>query len=470
MRNLIKRLDVDPAAAWSPYRPSAEQPWNLRRAGHLYRRVAFGGNWNELQQAVQAGPDATLQRLLQGAAPTAELDAQCASMAKTMIATGDVEQMKALWLFRMLNTPHPAQEKLTLFWHNHFATSNAKVNNVGYMLGQNELLRRHALGNFGTLLQEISKDPAMLVWLDTVQSKRGMPNENYARELMELFSLGIGNYTEADIRQAARAFTGWEIRGERFFFNRSQHDAGTKTVLGQTGNWGGEDVVRICLEQSACPRFIVRKLFRFYVSETLEPSDELIAPVAEAFRKSNYEIRVPLEMMLRSQLFYSPEVYRTQVKAPTDFAIGIVRGLEGRVGTLSLADALDNLGQRLFYPPSVKGWDGGTAWLNSTTLLHRQNLALALTSTQDARFGRRTDPAALARKHGKKSDEEVVGFFVDLFLQGDLSDEARQGLLNYLRQASQGPYPVYWSEQDREDHRLRAVCHLVLTLPEFQLN
>jgi hypothetical protein len=169
-------------------------------------------------------------------------------------------------------------------------------------------------------------------------------------------------------------------------------------------------------------------------------------------------------------LFFSPDAYRTRVKAPVDFALGIVRALEGRLGTTALGAALDELGQGVFYPPSVKGWDGGPAWLNGQTLLFRQNLALALTSTEDARFGRRTDPAALVRKHGKKTDAEVLDFFLDLFLQGDVPAESRKKLLEYQEKSLRQSYPVYWSEDDAADHRTRVLCHLVLTLPEFQLD
>jgi uncharacterized protein (DUF1800 family) len=313
----------------------------------------------------------------------------------------------------------------------------------------------------------------MMVWLDTNLSKKGMPNENYARELMELFSLGIGNYTEQDIRQAARAFTGWEIKDGRHFFNKGQHDTGPKTVLGQTGSWNGEDIVRICLDQPAAAEFIATKLFRFLVSESdtqLTPSPELIAPLADRFRRSGYDFQDLVATVLRSNVFFSEPAYRARVKAPAVFAVGIVRALEGRIGTLGLAEALENLGQRLFYPPSVKGWDGGTTWLNSSTLLLRHNLALALTSTEDQRFGRRTDPAALARKYGKTDDEAAVAFFVDLFFQGDLPADARANLMEYARKSRKTPYPVYWSEREVEDHRLRALCHLVLTQPEFQLD
>ena len=191
--------------------------------------------------------------------------------------------------------------------------------------------------------------------------------------------------------------------------------------------------------------------------------------MATRFRQSDYNLRELVETMLRSNLFFSPVVYRTQVKSPVDFAVGIVRALEGQVGAIPLADALEGLGQRLLSPPSVKGWPGGTVWINSTTLLLRHNLALNLTSTQDNRFGRRTDPAELARKRGKQTDEEIVAFFVRLFLQDDISPDGRGNLLDYLAARKQ-KYPAYWSEQDRQDHRVRAVCHLLLTQADFQLN
>jgi uncharacterized protein (DUF1800 family) len=296
-----------------------------------------------------------------------------------------------------------------------------------------------------------------------------MPNENYARELMELFSLGIGNYTEQDIREAARAFTGWEIKGGRASFNAAQHDDGEKTVLGQTGKWTGEDVVRICLEQKCCPYFITGKLVRFLVSETLPIPPELLAPLTEPFRASGYDFGALVATVLRSNLFFSPQAYRARVKGPVEFALGIVRALEGNVPMGTLAPALEGLGQRLFYPPSVKGWDGGPAWLSGQTLLFRQNLAYELTSTR-GRFNSRTDPAALARRHGKQTDTEVVDFFLDLFLQGDVPAASREQLLGYTRQAPrQGTLP-YEPEDVARDHPVRALCHLVLTLPEFQLD
>jgi uncharacterized protein (DUF1800 family) len=461
---------IDPKWSWLPYEPSEKAPWDLKKAGHLYRRAAFGANRDELEAAVKAGPKKTIDALFQGGSGQEEFDKKTAPLAESIARSNNGKQASAWWLYRMLLGPHPLREKLTLFWHNHFATSNAKVNNAGFMIGQYEVMRKYALGSFRSLLQEMSKDPAMMVWLDTAQSKKAMPNENYARELMELFSLGIGNYTEKDIREAARAFTGWEIQGNEGKLNPVQHDSGEKAVLGQKGKWSGEDIVRICLEQKSAPYFITRKLFRFLVSETITPADELIEPLAVQFQKSDYDFGALVQTVLRSNLFFSPDVYRTRVKAPVDFALDIARALEGRLGTTALAAALEELGQGVFYPPSVKGWDGGPAWLNGQTLLFRQNLALALTSTEDARFGRRTDPAVLIRKHGKKTDTEVLDFFLDLFLQGDVPAESRKKLSEYQERSRKQSYPVYWTEDDAADHRIRVLCHLVLTLPEFQLD
>ena len=464
---------IDPRWAWEPYRSSAQAPWDIQKVGHLYRRASFGATWPELEAGLQAGPEKTIDLLLKGSAPRPDFEEQTAEMARSITQANNGLLARAWWLYRMLLSPHPLREKLTVFWHNHFATSNAKVNNAGFMLGQYALMNRHALGNFRTLLQEMSQDPAMMVWLDTSVSKKGMPNENYAREFMELFSLGIGNYTEKDIREAARAFTGWEIQQTKAVFNPAQHDDSDKAVLGEKGKWQGSDIVRICLEQKSAPYFIVGKLYRFLISETVAATPELLEPLATQFRKSDYDFGALVETMLRSNLFFSPVVYRTRVKAPVDFALGIVRSLEARTGTTALAAALESLGQSLFYPPSVKGWDGGHAWLNGQTLLFRQNLALTLSSSEDkdADDGvRRPAPFLLAKKYGKKTDAEAVDFFLRLFLQEDVSPEARGRLLQYQEHARSQMVPVYWTEQDAAEHRVRALCHLVLTLPEYQLD
>jgi len=480
----MQAVVIDPQTAWQRYRPSAEQPWDLKKVGHLLRRAGFGASLAEMETAVREGPDRTIDALLQDR-PDPDGDEVWGILSRGVSANSNGQQLPAVWLYRMLYSPNALREKMTLFWHNHFATSNLKVRNAGYMLGQYELMRRHALGSFRTLLLEMSSDPAMMVWLDTTLSRRGQPNENYARELMELFSLGISslrrpeqrNYTEQDIREAARAFTGWSLTNNRAVFQATQHDDGEKTVLGQTGRWRSQDIVRICLEQEAASYFITAKLFRWLVSDVIPPSADLLEPLARGFRESDFNFGALVQRVLRSNLFFSAQAYRTKVKQPVDFMLGIVRGLEGhrqvgsgrRIGTTELATAMDGLGQRLFHPPSVAGWDGGRAWLNGQTFLLRQNLSLALTSTVDDRFGRRLDPAELIRRHNSADDGATVDLMLRIFVQADVPAATRTRLLEYMQSVRNQPVPVYWSPEDAADHRVRSLCHLVLGLPEYQL-
>src|SRR5438270_8346793 len=227
---------LDPADAWRPWRPTAADPWDRKWAAHLYRRAAFGPSRDDLIEAERLGAEGTLDLLLRGrtgAEDTLQILNDIGRIAAARDDSGD--QLRGWWLYCMLQGGHPLREKLTLFWHNHFATSIAKVLEPALMFRQNCLLRLHALGKFGPLLQAISRDGAMLVWLDSNSNVKGKPNENYARELMELFSLGVGHYTEKDVREAARAFTGWRTDGAGFAFDARLHDDGTKTVLGRTG-------------------------------------------------------------------------------------------------------------------------------------------------------------------------------------------------------------------------------------------
>ncbi|MBM3982217.1 MAG: DUF1800 domain-containing protein [Planctomycetes bacterium] len=463
---------LDPKTAWQPYAPTDANPWTRAKVGHLYRRAGFGATAAELDAGLAAGHAKTLDRILKGEPETDDFARTSEFMAgeRSMPPGAPQGRLSAWWLDRMLKTRHPLREKLTLFWHNHFATSNAKVQNARFMLAQYRLMQEHALGSFATLLVSMGTDPAMLVWLDTNTSTKAAPNENYARELMELFSLGIGNYTEADIRQAAKAFTGYEIKDGKGVFNRRQHDASEKAVFGKRGKFTGEDIAKLCLDSEACPRFIVRKLYAFLISDTDAPAAALIDPLAEEYRKSGFDTGKLVATMLRSNLFFAPASYRAKIKSPVEFAAGTVRALEGTAGPLPLAGALEGLGQVLFAPPSVKGWDGGRAWLNAQTLLARNNLALALTSTDDARFGHSCDPTRLLDVHQVKPTEaEAVEFLLTVFLQGDAPDAARDKLLDYLKGARAVKYPAYWSATDAANHRTRALTHLVLTLPDYQL-
>jgi uncharacterized protein (DUF1800 family) len=306
-----------------------------------------------------------------------------ADLGEKAATQGQIFQLRSWWLYTILNTPHPLQEKLTLFWHNHFATSFAKVQRPMLMCRQNALLRRHALGKLRPFVLEISRDPAMLYWLDSNSNVKGRPNENYARELMELFTLGVGNYSETDVREAARAFTGWTANGDVYEFDETLHDDGSKTVLAQKGKWNGDDIVRICLEQPVAARFVVRKLYRYFISENTVPSDDLIEPLASVFRKSDYDIAALMRTMLSSRHFFSEHAYRQRIKDPVEFAVGAVRALwdvtpnDTRVAVEpgNLVASLESMGQDLFAPPNVKGWPGAQSWLNTATVLARHNYA-----------------------------------------------------------------------------------------------
>jgi uncharacterized protein (DUF1800 family) len=254
---------------WAPYDSIPEEPWDLRKVAHLHRRAGFGATWAELQHDLKAGLTESVDRFLNPLEESADDKEILAGLRGGVLTSREteVQRLKAYWLYRLLFYADVLREKMTLFWHNHFATSNAKVKSVPDMLRQNELLRRHALGDFAELLSALISDPAMLIWLDGGGSRKEKPNENFAREFLELFTLGIGHYTEEDIREAARAFTGWvPLPGARydgpptFRFDPARFDSGVKTFLGQTGPWKAEDIVRITLEQPACARFLCRKL------------------------------------------------------------------------------------------------------------------------------------------------------------------------------------------------------------------
>jgi len=277
----------------------------------------------------------------------------------------------------MLTTPAPLLEKMTLFWHGHFATSGLKVRSPYKLWQQNETFRRHALGNFARLTKAISRDPAMMVYLDLQTSHPEHPNENFAREVMELFTLGEGNYSEADIKESARAFTGYRIdRFEEFRFVKNQFDGGTKTFLQQTGNWNGDQIIDIILKQPAAGKFISSKLWKFFAYE--DPDPQLIGKLAELFRQ-NYEVRRLLETVFSSEEFYSQRARDAIVKSPVQYVVESGRTLGVNLpGGRTLFAVYQRLGQVPFFPPNVKGWDGGKSWINTATLTFRYQLARQL--------------------------------------------------------------------------------------------
>jgi uncharacterized protein (DUF1800 family) len=436
--------------------------WNRALAAHLLQRAGFGATPAELNRAVAAGMDKTVEALL-----------EFGDRADAPATVHDIESVRAWWVERMLDGRQPLREKLTLFWHGHFATSVRDGGNARHMFIQNEFLRKNCLGNFRELLLGISRDPAMLRFLNNDTNHKRRPNENYARELMELFSMGVGHYTETDVKAAARAFTGWTVRGDAFFFNAADHDDGVKTFLGVTGPLDGADIVDIILRQPCTARFIAAKLLRFFVADPPDPS--VVEEAAALLRDHRYELKPLLRAIFRSEYFYSPAAYRAQIKSPAQLVVGSVRALELPAEPSALAAAMRNLGQDLFAPPTVKGWDGGEAWINTTTLLLRYNFA------GDLIEGHLTaaSPAAPTRMSGGRprpqKPPKPTRPLNRLYGPDIAADAPRlvDALAGRLLQAWLEPTARQWliaqADTLRVSERPAAIAHLIMSMPDYQL-
>jgi len=357
--------------------PTKADPFDLPAAGHVLRRVALGATLRQRLAAVRAGVDATLDDLLAapaGAAPVDELFAD-------VVAMGDIERVRAWRVWRLLTGPHRLRERMSLLWHGHFATADSKVMHPPAMARQMDLFDRLGLGVFDELALGVSQDPAMLRYLDSDANVAGSPNENFARELFELFTLGVSNYTEADVQEAARAFTGWRVRDGRFYFDRRRHDGGPKRVLGTAGTLGGEDVVRLAVASPASARFLATRLLRWFVHP--EPLESEVEAVASCYTAQGRHLGRTLGVLLRSRLFFSARARRSMVASPLEHLVTVVRSLGRRTAPARLARTAAELGENLLEPPSVAGWPSGEAWVHPTAWRQRSNALARLLSTMD---------------------------------------------------------------------------------------
>lgn len=378
--------------------------WNLAAARHLLNRAGFGVPHSLTEQLAGMTPEAAVDYLISyESVPFSfpDPDFLVAAMdnkeraAQRKGLTEDerrelqqkwqreerqaVQALRGWWIQRMRTTPRPLEEKMTLFWHGHFATSAQKVKSSEHNYALNTVFRTHSTGNFKTLVTEVGQSLAMLRYLDNDRSTKTKPNENWARELMELFTLGQGKYTEDDIKQLARAFTGWSSDGKDFRFNLQNHDTGTKTFLGHTGDFDGWEAIDVLFQQDALATFICGKLWRFFGSETMDTA--VVASLAETFRASNYELKPVLRTLFLSEAFYADEIRATQIKSPTHLVVKLTHDLHlDTVPPTAMAQATASLGQDILHPPNVKGWDGNAAWINANTLLLRYNLPDTLLS------------------------------------------------------------------------------------------
>ena len=454
-----------------------------RRAAHLLRRAAFGGTAAQIDEFAALSREEGADRLLNfEAIDNSALDAKVATANFDFIKPADGVRW---WYSRMIHTARPLEERMTLIWHGLLTSQTSKIGGQKFKLmkAQNDLFRSHALGKYDDLLQSVAQDPAMLIYLDTVDSTKEHPNENFARELMELYSMGVGNYTEEDIRESARAFTGWRITNEappaarpkpgatitqeekrkllqdasrayepKFVVQARLHDSGSKTFLGKTGAFGGEEIISIILDQPATGRYITGRLFSEFAHS--EPSKEMSDRLLKVWDTSGHSVKDVVREILVSDEFYSERAYRAIVRSPISFVVNAIRGLgitEDLRANMFSDKTIKGMDQTLFEPPSVAGWPGGVTWLSSSTFFARVNFL------DQFLMGQRGRAQRLPALEGAASTEALVERALSIFVDGNVPDSSRQSIVDYAKTVS------------NEQQRAAAVAYLVLASPEYQL-
>lgn len=437
--------------------------WTNKEVVHLLLRAGFGSTKEEVAACLALGRAESVRRLVSGEAlidngmKLAPFDQFHADGKKALDPLLLVDQ-QMYWLYRMVNSPTPLIEKMTLFWHGHFATANYKVKDTALMVGQNELFRTYALGNFKELLTEIGKDPAMMIWLDVNQNKKGKPNENYAREVMELFTLGIGHYTEMDVQESARAFTGWSYNKNehKVNYNAKQHDNDSKTLLGESGKLDADDVIDILFHKKALPTFLAAKLLNYFVTDT--PSESWVQTLAGLIIQKHTVGEVLQELFLFDE-FYDEKYRMALIKTPADYVAGILKCCKLNVAK-GHAQAMRKMGQELFVPPDVAGWRGGTSWLTTNCLLARYQFAEGIAKQINGQL--------LSSSEFKPDQTESpmawVKFCAQLMGITELSEQTQMSLSAYADDTI-----VHTQQTKQKMTGLRGLLHLVLISPEAQM-
>ena len=461
---------------------------------HLLRRAGFGANRNELEEYLAMGYDGAVEALLNPSDP--------GNMPDDLIRRYHVEQSElrdlagsaAYWMYRMISTSCPMEEKTALFWHGLFATGYAKLNQARSLLNQVEMFRRSGLGSFEELLVELSKDPAMIVWLDNNENHGTAINENYGRELLELFSMGIGNYSEDDIKGCARAFTGWtlgnaeymSIRASKdsiwpygriawhFDYREEDHDDGEKTFLGETGNFNGEDIIAIIVKQESTARFVATRLFQFFAADVItEAGEKTIEEMMATYFSSGYEINDMLRTLFHSDYFKSEEARFARVKGPVEMVVGAIR-MAGNyqnpaLGIEKVSNTMLYMGQGLLQPPTVEGWHEGFEWIDSGALVERVNFAakeLSDVSSPGVRsIIHRLEAGA---DQGVLDPADLADGCLDLLGPIEVSEETRSVLVEYA--ARQGDLDLSGHQPgDEAEKRVGNMLRLVAATREYQL-
>ena len=460
---------------------------------HLMRRAGFGATRDELEAALAKGYEATVEELLHPGDPE--------DLPQDVIRRYHTEQAElrlsdgaaANWMYRMITTKNPLEEKLALFWHSLFATGYVKLNQANALLNQIEMFRRYGLGNYASLLVELSKDPAMIIWLDNNDNHREAINENYGRELLELFSMGIGNYSEQDIKECARAFTGWTLGNAEYMSTRASrdsiwpysrinwhfqyrdydHDDGEKTFLGETGNFNGQDIVDIIAKQEATARFVTTRMFQYFAADEVdEDGEKVIDEMIKSYFDSGYEIRSVLRTLFNSEYFKSEDARWARVKGPVELVIGAVRLAgsyrEPTPGIEQVARQAVYMGQGLLQPPSVEGWHEGIEWVDSGALVERVNfVAHELANVQNP--GVRRIIERLANDNGGSfTPEALVEKCLDLIGPVEVTDTTRAALLEYAEHLGEISLKDH-QEGDDAEKGVAGLLSLAAATKEFQL-
>ena len=452
-------------------------PASDAQAGHLLRRVGFGANPAELAVYRNLGFSGAVDRLL-NYQQVSEDDTENRLKALNLDLTKPVNQQQ-WWLMRMAWTQRPLLEKMTLFWHGVLTSSFRKVGGPhAYMrmMIQNQFLRDHAFDTFDNILLGITADPAMLFYLDLTKSTKTVPNENYARELMELFTLGLGNYTQQDVSEGAVALTGWHVRGLKSYYIPALHNDLTKRYLGQTGNFDYKDVVRILANHPAAPWFITRKLFTFFVYEN--PSADDLKPLVDTYVQSGHNMGAVMRTLLTLPQFTSAKAYRSRVKSPAEFTVGALRALSVSDDGTGLPTFTTLMGQTLFDPPNVAGWPGDKVsglWLNSGTWMMRLNFIDALLVRGTFTHGKTASPInlqAIVDANSLDSPDHFVDYFTSFLLDGEVTSDRRTQFIDYLTtpDSSSGAQVSLKNGQHYPLGRVRGTLYLMMASPEYQLN
>ena len=467
---------------------------------HLLRRTGFGATRDELEGYAATRYEAVVEELLfPENAPPALADEDLVRRYHADLSVADViPSAQAYWVYRMINTRRPLEEKVALFWHGVFATGHAKSDDPRLVLKQIEMFRQYGLGSFKTLLVQVSKDPAMMFWLDNKDSRKDAVNENYGREILELFSMGVGNYTEDDVRQASRAFTGWTLRNARlhslvaennisepfgrmeahFGYRDDDHDDGEKTFLGETAAFNGEDIIDSICRQPATHRFVSRHLYNFFVADepqvpawqTVPPREpEAIKLLMDAFVEHGYDIRSVLRVLFNSDFFKNATFNR--VKSPAELTVGAVR-IAGTHRFPCPADAdlaanVRTMGQALLDPPSVDGWHTGKGWINSSSLVKRVNFAVRQFSDVDSP-GVRTIIDRISAETTSMPPAQLVDSCLDLMGPLSVSEDTRREMLAHV---GLGGEVRFGAEDDARTSatRIGEILQLIVSTYEYQL-